>query len=64
MGTTTTTERPALLTLRQAGEMLGLSYSTMKRVIAAGALEPVRIKGLRPRYRRVDVEALIRGPAP
>jgi len=55
-----TTERPVLLTQQQAREILGLSRETMRRVIAAGALEQVWITGLgRPRYRRDDVETLV-----
>jgi predicted site-specific integrase-resolvase len=55
-----TTERPVLLTQQQAREILGLSRETMRRVIAAGAIEKVWVAGLgRPRYRRGDIEALI-----
>ena len=59
-------EKPALLTQTQGAAMLGVSKQSMQRLIAAGSLEPVRIAGLgRPRYRRADVETLIReGRAP
>lgn len=61
MNLNATIESPALLTQRQAAEILGISKSAMARLLAAGSLEPVRIAGLgRPKYRRVDVEALIR----
>jgi len=57
---------PALLTQTEAAAALGLSRRTMHRLLAAGSLQPVRIAGLgRPRYRRSDVEALVRdGRAP
>jgi hypothetical protein len=63
---TTEREKPALLTQARSAAILGVSNHSMQRVIAAGALEPVRIAGLeRPRYRRVDIERLIReGRAP
>jgi excisionase family DNA binding protein len=62
---TTAEERPALLNQRQVAEILGVSKHTMRLVIAAGTLEPVRIAGLgRPRYRRADVERLVEGRAP
>jgi hypothetical protein len=58
-------ERPALLTFLETAQILAVSPQTMRRIIAAEALEPVRIPGLkRPRYRRADVERLIAGEAP
>jgi hypothetical protein len=59
-------EKPALLTQTQGAAMLGVSKWAMRKLVAAGSLEPVRIAGLdRPRYRRVDLETLIReGRAP
>jgi len=59
-------EKPALLNQTQSAALLGVSKQSMHRLIAAGSLEPVRIAGLgRPRYRRADVERLIReGRAP
>jgi hypothetical protein len=46
--------------------ILGISRRSFKRLIEAGSLEPVRIAGLGlPRYRRSDIDALIReGRAP
>ena len=63
---TTASEKPALLTQTQGAAMLGVSKQSMQRLIAAGSLEPVRIAGLGwPRYRRADLERLIReGHAP
>jgi excisionase family DNA binding protein len=59
---TITTERPALLTQRQAAEFLGIHRHTFAQLVAAGSLEPVRIPGMRRlRYRRVDVEELANG---
>jgi excisionase family DNA binding protein len=58
-------QQPALLTQRQAAAILGVSKRTMQAMLAAGALEPVRIVGLaRPRYRRTDVDRLVEGRAP
>jgi hypothetical protein len=59
-------ERAALLTPPQARAILGLSKPSMQRLLAAGSLEPVHIAGLGwPRYRRADVERLVReGRAP
>jgi len=59
-------EKPALLNQTQSAALLGVSKQSMQRLVAAGSLEPVRIAGLgRPRYRRADVERLIReGRAP
>lgn len=57
---TTTAERPALLKQSEAAQILGVSRASMQRLVAAGALTPVRIAGLgRPRFRRSDVDALI-----
>jgi len=58
-------ERPALLTQREAADLLGVSKKTMQRLIASGTLEPVRIAGLAyPRYRRADLDRLVREGAP
>jgi predicted site-specific integrase-resolvase len=55
-------EQPQLLTFVQAAAMLGVSRMTMRRIIWAGAIEPVLIPGLgRPRYRRSDLEAIVAG---
>jgi excisionase family DNA binding protein len=57
--------RALLLTLSEAAEVLGVHRNTMRRLVAGGALQPVRIAGLGwPRYRRADVEALIEGREP
>jgi predicted site-specific integrase-resolvase len=57
-----TVERPQLLTFVQAAAMLGVSRMTMRRIIWAGAIEPVLIPGLgRPRYRRSDLEDIVAG---
>jgi len=59
---TTTTERSALITGREAQDILGISKETFRRLVVAGGLEPVRITGLGwPKYRRADIEKLI-GP--
>ena len=62
---TRTQEKAQLLTQAQAGVLLGVSKPTMQRLVASGALKPVRLPGLlRPKYRRADVEDLIRGASP
>jgi excisionase family DNA binding protein len=59
---TMTRETPALLTQRQAADVLGVSKGTMQQLVAAGTIEPVRIAGLkRPKFRRADLEAIVRG---
>jgi hypothetical protein len=58
---TSTKEPSALLTPPQARAILGISKASMQRLLAAGTLEQVHIAGLGwPRYRRTDVEALVR----
>jgi predicted site-specific integrase-resolvase len=59
-------KQSALLTPPQARAILGVSKQSMQRLLKAGALEPVHIAGLGwPRYRRADVERLVReGRAP
>jgi predicted site-specific integrase-resolvase len=53
-------ERPALLTQLESANLLGISRQSLRRLIAAGSLEPVWIAGLgRPRYRRADIEKLV-----
>ena len=62
---TTPKERPALLTQQESADLLGVSKKTMQRLIASGMLEPVRIAGLAyPRYRRADLERIVREGAP
>jgi Helix-turn-helix domain len=59
---TTTKERSALITGVEAQAILGISRATFQRLVAAGGLERVRIKGLGwDKYRRADVEKLV-GP--
>jgi excisionase family DNA binding protein len=55
-------EPPALMSLREGAEILGVSRESMRRLIKAGSLEPVRIPGLgNARYRRADIERLVAG---
>jgi excisionase family DNA binding protein len=55
-------EQSALMSLREGAEILGVSRESMRRLIKAGSLEPVRIPGLgNPRYRRADIERLVAG---
>jgi len=58
-------ERGALVTVQGAADLLGVSRPTMVKLIASGILEPVRIAGLAyPRYRRADLERIVREGAP
>lgn len=59
---TTTKEHSALITGREAREILGIGKETFRRIVMAGGVEQVRIKGLGwPKYRRADIEKLIAG---
>jgi excisionase family DNA binding protein len=59
---TKTQERQALLTQAETAALLGISKHSMKRLLATGKLEVVRLPGLGwPRFRRTDVERLIAG---
>lgn len=49
---------PLLLSLRQAGQLLGCSLSSVKRLIEAGELEAVKVNGIR-KVRRTDVDEYI-----
>jgi hypothetical protein len=52
----------ALITQRQAVAILGISRDSFTRLVKAGGLEPVWMPGLGfPKYRRADIEALVRG---
>jgi len=52
-------DRPA------AAALLGVSIETVKRMIAAGSLEAVKLHPTaHPRVRRADIEALVRGEQP
>ena len=57
---TETQPRGALVNYTQSARLLGISTDSLRRIVAAGSLEPVRIAGLGPRFRRADVEALVR----
>lgn len=61
----TTTAAPRLLTSRQVGDLLGVSITSVQRLVGKGVLQPVRLgpNGLF-RFRREDVEAIIRGEGP
>jgi hypothetical protein len=59
---TKTKRKAPLVNRREAADILGVSGPTIKRIIAAGGLEPVILPGLiRPLYRRADIEALVKG---
>jgi predicted DNA-binding transcriptional regulator AlpA len=62
---TQTAERPELLKMVEVAQMLGVSRVTAWKVAKSGNLKPVHIPGLgTPRYRRADIDALIRGEEP
>ena len=50
---------PALLSLQDAAEYLGVSTQTVGRLKAAGAIRSVVVKGTLIRYRRSDLDLYI-----
>jgi excisionase family DNA binding protein len=54
----------ALLTQQEVARVLGVSRYTVLHLVKRGVLRPVRIPGMRPRYRVADVEALVSGEEP
>jgi excisionase family DNA binding protein len=54
---------PELLTTGEVAETLGVSVSTVKRLVGfgAGRLPAVKVGGRSVRYRRSDVDELVRG---
>ncbi len=52
------THKHQLLTTKQVVEMLGISRSTLHRLIEAGVLKPVRFLARNLRFRLEDVEEL------
>jgi predicted site-specific integrase-resolvase len=60
---TSTHEPSALLARRDAARVLGVSITTMKRWEKAGVLKPIKVAGW-PRFRRADIDALIKDGAP
>jgi excisionase family DNA binding protein len=57
---------PALLSVREAARMLTISEATVRRLIADGAITPIRLRqvaGASVRLRASDVRALIDPPA-
>ena len=57
------TTGPMLLTLGKAAKLLGVSRSTIYRLITRGTLPSVEIAQGRARVRRADIEALARDGA-
>lgn len=51
---------PMLLTMPEAAAVLGLSERTIRRLVAAGEITPVKVLG-RPRLRRDDLTAYVAG---
>jgi excisionase family DNA binding protein len=49
-----------LLNRKEAAKMLRISVATLARKVKAGDLRPVNVSGKAPRYRREDIERLIR----
>jgi excisionase family DNA binding protein len=53
-------EESRLLTVEEAGQLLGIGRSSVYKLIKAGHLQPVPLRGLQvTRLRRSDVLALI-----
>jgi predicted site-specific integrase-resolvase len=55
----TTSEGALLLSATQTAHLLGVNPRTVDNYVKRGIIEPVRIKGSPPRYRRADVERLV-----
>ena len=49
-----------LLNRKEAAKMLRISVATLARKVKAGELRPVNVTGKSPRYRREDIERMIR----
>jgi excisionase family DNA binding protein len=57
-------ELPVLLTIREVAHRLSCSEATVRRMLLAGDLEPVRLRALPSgsvRVRAVDVDRLVNG---
>lgn len=54
----------ALLTAPQVAEMLGVSAETVRTWVKAGKLTHIKLPSGAPRFRRVDIEAILNPPAP
>lgn len=54
------TSNDPLLNRKEAAKMLRISVATLARKVKAGDIRPVNITGKAPRYRREDIERLIR----
>jgi len=50
------TDAPALLTYQQAADRLGVSKSTIRRLVDSGQIDPVRVSERAPRLRATDVD--------
>lgn len=59
---TTSAIQPILLKQREAAQLLSVSRATLYRMMKAGQVRPVTVRGLR-RYRRADLEAIARNGA-
>lgn len=49
-----------LLNRKEAARMLRVSVATLGRKVKAGDIKPVHVTGKAPRYKREDIERLIR----
>ena len=58
-----TYESDGLLTTAEAAKRIGVSKMTVTRAVKAGRLTPLRTPGGHFRFRRADIEALLRAEA-
>lgn len=49
-----------LLNLKEAARLMRVSVSTFKRKVALGDIRPVKVTGKAARYKREDIDRLIR----
>jgi excisionase family DNA binding protein len=50
-----------LMRLEQVAEKLGVSFMTVRRLVATGKLKSLKLSAHTIRYRRTDVEAYLKG---
>ncbi len=58
MKVTSTQDRPDLVTVAEAGRLLGVSADTIRRYDAAGKLNSIRTPGNQRRFYREEIETI------